>query len=192
MSRTTPPNGKPALAGYGWALLTTAAALVVRLLLDPILGFAIPYATFFLSVATSSLMAGWQAGVVSALLGGISTLYFVIPPRHKPWLIYGLDNQLGFVLYLIVSGILISLAEMQRRAKRRAEEEAIERGRAEARERDELQRFDTTLASIGDGVISTDCEGRITFLNRVACELTGWTQSRSEEHTSELQSRSDF
>jgi len=172
-------DDKPAIGRYGWAVLFTGAALAVRLLLDPILGSVIPYTTFFLSVVASSLRGGSEAGILSALLGGFSTLYFFIPPRHKPWLIYGLDNQLGFVLYLVVSGILIWLAEAQRRAKSRAEEEAIERGRAEARERDELHRFDITLASIGDGVISTDCDGRITFLNRVACELTGWTQSEA-------------
>jgi PAS domain S-box-containing protein len=83
---------------------------------------------------------------------------------------------LGFLLYLVVSGMMICLAEMQRRANARAEREAIERTRAEARELDEHQRFDITLASIGDGVISTDCEGRITFLNKVACELTGWAE----------------
>ena len=36
-----------------------------------------------------------------------------------------------------------------------------------------------TLASIGDAVISTDPEGRVTFMNRVAEELTGWTQADS-------------
>jgi PAS domain S-box-containing protein len=32
------------------------------------------------------------------------------------------------------------------------------------------------VSSIGDGVIATDAQGRVTFLNRVAQELTGWTQ----------------
>ncbi|MBV9264637.1 MAG: CHASE3 domain-containing protein [Acidobacteriaceae bacterium] len=36
--------------------------------------------------------------------------------------------------------------------------------------------FQTTLQSIGDAVIATDAEGRITFINPVAQHLTGWTQ----------------
>jgi PAS domain S-box-containing protein len=33
---------------------------------------------------------------------------------------------------------------------------------------------ETTLTSIGDAVIATDTETSVTFMNRVACELTGW------------------
>jgi PAS domain S-box-containing protein len=41
--------------------------------------------------------------------------------------------------------------------------------------RRESERFRITLSSIGDAVISTDAQGRVTFLNRVAETLTGWT-----------------
>ncbi|MFO0928770.1 MAG: PAS domain S-box protein [Gemmataceae bacterium] len=34
-----------------------------------------------------------------------------------------------------------------------------------------------TLTSVGDGVIATDSQGRVTFLNRIAETLTGWTQA---------------
>ena len=34
--------------------------------------------------------------------------------------------------------------------------------------------FETTLSSIGDGVITTDAAARVTLLNRAAAELTGW------------------
>src|SRR5262249_26332323 len=41
------------------------------------------------------------------------------------------------------------------------------------------QWFRTTLASIGDGVIATDAEGRVAFLNEVAEQLSGWSQTEA-------------
>ena len=52
-------------------------------------------------------------------------------------------------------------------ARRRAEDEL-------AKERERLR---ITLASIGDAVISTDIDGRVTYLNGVAEALTGWSQA---------------
>jgi PAS domain S-box-containing protein len=43
----------------------------------------------------------------------------------------------------------------------------------------ERERLRITLASIGDAVISTDAEARVTYLNKVAEDLTGWTQAEA-------------
>ncbi len=37
-----------------------------------------------------------------------------------------------------------------------------------------------TLASIGDGVITTDADGQVEFLNPVATKLTGWSNSQAQ------------
>jgi len=43
----------------------------------------------------------------------------------------------------------------------------------------EKERLTVTLKSIGDGVIATDVHGRITLMNIVAEELTGWTMEEA-------------
>jgi len=39
---------------------------------------------------------------------------------------------------------------------------------------EERERLAVTLASIGDGVITTDTEGKVTLINQVAEQITGW------------------
>jgi diguanylate cyclase (GGDEF)-like protein/PAS domain S-box-containing protein len=48
------------------------------------------------------------------------------------------------------------------------------------------ERLRVTLRSIGDGVITTDAQGRIEYLNPVAENLTGWTTEAARGRPSEV------
>ncbi|MFW6060036.1 MAG: PAS domain-containing sensor histidine kinase [Phycisphaeraceae bacterium] len=72
------------------------------------------------------------------------------------------------VLYILLFALLIDWY-----ARRIGRLDAA-RQQAQAAERLERQRYQTTLASIADGVIATDRDGRVTFLNAMAETLTGW------------------
>src|SRR5699024_7685914 len=57
----------------------------------------------------------------------------------------------------------------------------------------ERQRLDSGLRHMADGVIATDRRGKITIINDRSLNILNKTQEeRSEEHTSELQSRFDI
>src|SRR5205823_13089364 len=63
--------------------------------------------------------------------------------------------------------IVVALCEALHRARRRAAQSGEALAASEAQ-------FRATLTSIGDAVIVTDLDGRLTFLNPAAEALTGW------------------
>ena len=57
--------------------------------------------------------------------------------------------------------------------------DAMEKARMENALSSEKERLRITLASVGDGVIATDREGRVEIINQVAQELTGWPEQEA-------------
>ena len=86
---------------------------------------------------------------------------------------------LGLLFLALGIGVLIGLFTRDRlhavSAAYRTSLEVLSR-RAEELFQSE-QRLRTTLASIGDGVITCDVDGRVQMMNPVAQELTGWEQA---------------
>jgi len=58
-------------------------------------------------------------------------------------------------------------------------QDITDRKKMEAALAEEKERLLVTLRSIGDGVITTDIAGRIAMLNKVAEDLTGWTNAEA-------------
>ena len=148
-------------AAYALAIAGLPAALLARWLLDPLMGDRLPLVTLFGAVAAAVWVGGYRPAIVVVILGYLACAYLFIPPRGQ----LGLDivaNAVGLVAYLFTCSLIIGFGEATRIAKVRESEQR------------ELLRL--TLGSIGDAVVTTDADGRVTYLNAVAESLTGWIQ----------------
>ena len=146
---------------YVLGLLAVAAAVLLRWILDPLMGDAFPLVTLFGAVAAAVWLGGYRVAIPITLIGYIACHYLFIEPRGQID-VTGTANLVGLVAYLFTCALIIVFGEAARVAHTRATE------------RREV--FRVTLRSIGDAVITTDTEGRITYINEVGESLTGWSQ----------------
>ena len=95
-------------------------------------------------------------------------------------------NSLNFYsgLFAVIAGILDVLTLIW--AYRRIAEEIQSRDAAAIELHRQKNLLQVTLASIGDGVMVTDMQGRITFMNEMAKNLTGWGSEAIQQPCGEV------
>jgi PAS domain S-box-containing protein len=170
---------------YGGAVVLTAFAVVLRWLLDPLLGDHYPFVTLFAAVLFVAWYGGRGPALVSLISGAVAGGFFFLHPRYS-LTIGHMEDRFGVVLYGALGIASVAMLESLRNARRLAEakehelaKEVAARRAAEQGLAEEGERLRTTLASIGDAIITTDADDRITSLNRVAEALTGWTRAEA-------------
>lgn len=93
--------------GYGLAIVTFAAALLLRIYLRDTLPPGFPFLTFFPAVIVTAFLAGLRPGLLCATLSGLAAWYFFIPPLNS----FGLDGAsaiaLGFYIFIVAVDITL-------------------------------------------------------------------------------------
>jgi len=149
------------LLRYGLALLIHVI-VVGSIILNSRSGLNIPLTIrIILGLVAAVWYGGTGPGVFLCFLYQATTaILSPVPPElglFRAW--FGYISVLLFFLFLV---FLISVIKRA--------------GHTVSAQRDLLQ---VTLSSIGDGVVATDTEGNVTFMNSVAETMTGWKISEA-------------
>jgi PAS domain S-box-containing protein len=153
-----------AVTRYGVAVVAAALAVLLRLALDPLWGIRLPFITLFPAIMLSAWVGGVGPGLLTTAITGAAALYYWIEPAQS-WAIPETSELLGVLVFVAVGGVISALNEAWRRGTARLAESE--------------ERFRVTLTSIGDAVVTTDDQGRVTHLNAVAQQLTGWSAANA-------------
>ncbi len=152
-------------ASYSLAVVFTGLATGLQLFAHPYFGGAVPYIPFCLAVFATALIAKAGPTLLAVILSALAVLYWFIPPSDS---LLPADTAawLGLMLFSLFGICVAILSDIRRRKT-----EQFQR---------ERERFQVTLSSIGDGVIVTDSNGQVTFLNAVAEGITGTSNADAQ------------
>ncbi len=159
-------------AQYAFAVLVVILASLLRYFGNPILGEKVPFILFYPTVVLAAWFGGLGPGLLSVVLSGFIAWYVFMPPTYA----FALSDPAGsaqLIIFLLASTMISLLAESLHSMTRRAQ-------KGERREHHQSEQLRVTLESIGDAVIATDAEGRVTYVNPVAENLLGYSLAQAK------------
>jgi signal transduction histidine kinase len=104
--------GKP--QRYALAVTVTAFFLVVRGVLDPVIGSYVPYLAVLPAVVFCAWFCGLGPSLVAMVIAFLAEQYWFIPPTHTLH-ISGTADLAGAIVYFLVSLTIVLFAEITRR-----------------------------------------------------------------------------
>ena len=157
-------NHPSPLLRYGVAVLAVAAATVLRVPLWPVLHGDLAFLFLWPAVLLCAWYGGTGPGLLATALSALSAAFFLLEPRSSLAVANPAD-LVGLSVFVAVNVAVSVLCGKLHQSRRSADQQ-----------REWLR---VSLASIGDAVIATDTQGRVSFLNPVAESLTGWTAAEA-------------
>ena len=143
------------LIRYGLALGSFGLILSLSFLIERVFPFRVDLTSMIIiAMIASSWYLGLGPGLLLAVILEITLIYFGKPPLAVRTFVITFNR-------LVLFGSVVWFASSRRKAEQKL------------REQSEL--LQVTLSSIGDAVIATDVNGRVTFLNPTAQSITGWS-----------------
>ncbi|MBV8674482.1 MAG: PAS domain-containing protein [Acidobacteriaceae bacterium] len=144
---------------YGLAVLLAVLALLVRWLLDPVLGARLPYIVLLPVVALLSLYEGTGPAGAAGILGLIGVLYWYEPSRGGRMSSEPRAALVSAAVYAGACALIITGGELARRTRARLDRAKI--------------LFETFLDNSPSVCFLKDLDGRYVYLNKVARQRHG-------------------
>ncbi|MBF2005254.1 MAG: PAS domain S-box protein [Chlorogloeopsis fritschii C42_A2020_084] len=175
--KLTPSNR---LLSYGVALLSTALALAIALLLDPAIDPA-PTSLFFMAVMVTAWYGGLRPGLVATILSALAINYYFVEPYHS-LTIADLGSVVRVGVYVTAALLISGLNESRRIALHREQKLRAVSETAQSEAQAAKERLETVLSSIDDGFYVLDRNWRYTYVSDRYCEMTGMQREKLLGH----------
>ncbi len=138
--------------------------LVIRFVLQPWLGFSVPYLQFFPAIILTAHLVGFGPGILATVLATAAAIWFFLAPTHTFTIVNAAD-QLSVVLFFGIGCALVTLVESARRSEMAARQAA-------AAADEHARQLDAVFQAIPDGVY-VGSSGRITRVNAAGLRMLG-------------------
>jgi PAS domain S-box-containing protein len=196
---------KQPTARYVLAVLAAVAALVLRKLLNPLLGSENPYHTAWVAVAFSAWFCGIGPAIVTVVISVVGIWYWFLPPDGSFALrdtaqIFGMLGFMALCAAIIAMGEFIRRSittrleaeENLRKTHRELEDRVKERTAALQQRTAELADQAMMLDLANDAIFVRTARDTISYWNEGAERLYGWTKAEALGRTIHQLLRTEF